>query len=94
MAPGAELTVSDTGCLRTDGSAGVAVITAAVDSQWADTTDTATDGSWSIVREAPAELGTYEYALTCDRYTERFRYANVTWTVTADGKPVRWPPAR
>ncbi|WP_369253873.1 hypothetical protein [Geodermatophilus amargosae] len=89
VAPGGEFTVSGTGCLPIEGKDVVAVILPAVDPQWADTTEPAADGSWSFTMEAPTELGAYEFALLCDQYDDGFEYANVTVTVTADGKPVR-----
>jgi hypothetical protein len=91
LAPGAPYTVSGTGCLPMDGYDVVAVIAPAVDPQWGDTETPAADGSWSFEMEAPTELGTYEFAVYCDRYNEDFDYADVSFTVTADGKPVAAP---
>jgi hypothetical protein len=88
VAPGGDFAVSGVGCLRADGTPGEAVILPAVDPQWADNHTAATDGSWTLARTAPSELGTYEFALLCDRYTDQVSYSNVTLTVTADGKPV------
>lgn len=91
LAPGAAYTVSGTGCLPMDGYDVVAVIAPAVDPQWGDAVEPAADGSWSFAMEAPTELGSYEFALFCDRYNEDFDYANVSFTVTADGKPAPAP---
>jgi LPXTG-motif cell wall-anchored protein len=94
VAPGADFTLSGVGCApQQDGTPGVAVITPAVDPQWGDATDAGTNGSWTLTESAPTDPGTYEFALFCDRYTERLSYPNVTITVTADGKPVAAPTA-
>ena len=94
VAPGADFTISGVGCApQDDGTPGVAVITPAVDPQWGDTTNAAANGSWTLTESAPTDLGSYEFALFCDRYTEQQDYPHVTITVTADGKPVPAPKA-
>ena len=91
VAPGAEYTVTGTGCLPVEGVDVVGVFLPAVDPQWGNAAEVAPDGSWSMTMQAPTELGSYEYAVLCDQYYEGFEYPNVTLTVTADGKPVPAP---
>jgi hypothetical protein len=95
VAPGGSYTVSGAGCTQDPRTTTPvrAVILPAVNPQWADTTPPAADGTWSFTREAPTDLGTYEFALLCDRYTEELDYSHVTITVTADGKPATPTPA-
>ncbi|MCA0146583.1 hypothetical protein [Blastococcus sp. LR1] len=88
LAPGAEFTITGTGCLPgTDGENGVAVFLPAVDPQWGDATEADTDGTWTMIQTAPTELGTYEFANFCDSYDAGFDYPNIVITVTKDGKP-------
>ena len=93
VAPGAEYTVSGTGCLPgSDGEPGVWVIVPNVDEpQSADYDEANTDGTWTTVEYAPTDLGSYEYNVFCDAYATGFDYPNITITVTADGKPVPAP---
>jgi LPXTG-motif cell wall-anchored protein len=93
LAPGAEFTITGTGCLPgTTGENGTAVFLPAVDPQWGDAIEAETDGTWTLVETAPTELGTYEYANFCDSYGAGFDYPNIVITVTADGKPATAAP--
>jgi hypothetical protein len=96
VAPGADFTISGVGCLKASDTTAPASIGLTPDSDeggWGDGERAKADGTWSITHGAPTELGTYSYRLTCDQYTTKFRYPNVTITVTADGKPVPAPVA-
>ena len=92
VAAGADFTISGTGCVRdVAGQPTEAVITEAVDSQWGEAEEAAVDGTWSMTFTAPAEAGTYEFALWCDRYHDELDYPNLTITVTANSTPAPAP---
>ena len=91
VAPGADFTVTGTGCVEPADSEyeAAAVITPDSDEAgWGDGDDAKDDGTWSLTHAAPTELGVYSYRLFCDWYTDGFSYGTVKLTVTADGKPV------
>jgi hypothetical protein len=91
LAPGAEFTLSGTGCFQaddTDEPAGVGFVPDVEEPGWGDGDLANEDGTWKLTEYAPEELGSYTYVLYCDQYTDGFDYNKLTITVTADGKPV------
>jgi hypothetical protein len=91
LAPGVDYTISGTGCTQASDTAALPFVSMTPDSdhpQSGDGGPVNTDGTWTLKESAPETLGSYTYRLTCDQYTSKFRYENITITVTADGKPV------